>query len=217
MKDLLTEIKRFIQFAVSEEDYEAAVDFALKHSKDRDILRLLYQHYSELPEASEQPVNCITELCAKQGVRLLLVITPRESHYYLFSNEQAVWLGLVDMEIDQEVLDFFNIENQEGLRQIVVRIQNVDLQAAKTTIKHCPVCGVQEGEYHLLGCVVEVCPWCDGHVSQCNCRFDMIGVEEITSEEELDQFEELLEKKGRIPFQRDHRPGYPGTSKGLDV
>lgn len=73
-----------------------------------------------------------------------------------------------------------------------------------------------EGEEHLLGCVVEVCPWCEGQLNSCNCRFEQLEVDELLDEEQLEKFEDLLNAKGRVPFVKGHKPAYPGTSDGLD-
>jgi hypothetical protein len=51
-----------------------------------------------------------------------------------------------------------------------------------------------------LGCPVEVCPWCEGQLTNCNCRFTQVGVDRFTADCQLDNFIEALEAKGRIPF-----------------
>ncbi|MEN8257792.1 MAG: hypothetical protein ABFS09_08020, partial [Thermodesulfobacteriota bacterium] len=68
----------------------------------------------------------------------------------------------------------------------------------------------REGELHEFGCPVEVCPWCDGQLTSCDCRFKQLGVSEISAERQLDQFQQLAKKKGRIPFDAaSQRPAYP--------
>lgn len=78
-----------------------------------------------------------------------------------------------------------------------------------TGSKFCPVCSAAEGEYHLLGCPVEICPWCDGQLSRCSCRFAQLGVDMLEDEKELEELERLLKEKGRIPYAREQRPSYP--------
>lgn len=219
MDELLVEIKQFIQFGVKKEDYDQAVEFAEKCVGDAGIMRVLYRYYSELPEATEQPVVRIETLFCRQGVTLYLVMSPVQSHFYLLSTDHVLWLGLSDQEIERDVLNYFDLDSQKSLQNRVAEVQseNTTVDGSSALRSVCPACGVAEGDVHLLGCVVEVCPWCDGQLYQCNCRFDQLGVKEITTEEELDQLEELLDAKGRIPFTEDHGPAYPGTSEGLDI
>lgn len=220
MDKLLSEIKQFIRFGVKREEIDQAVEFAENCVGDASLMRVLYRHYSELPEAIEQPIVRIETLFCRQGVTLYLVMSPVESHFYLLSTDHVLWLGLSDQEVDRDVLNYFNLDSQKSLQNRVAEVQagSTSGDEIKGVIRGvCPACGVVEGEVHLLGCVVEVCPWCDGQLSQCNCRFDQLGVKEITTEEELDRFEEILDAKGRIPFTNDHKPAYPGTSKGLDL
>ncbi|PIE35201.1 hypothetical protein CSA56_05145 [candidate division KSB3 bacterium] len=75
---------------------------------------------------------------------------------------------------------------------------------------------MEEGEYHLLGCVIEICPWCDSQLHSCNCRFEKLETEEIESEEQLKNLLDLLEEKGRIAYSANESLAYPGTSDGLD-
>ncbi len=41
-------------------------------------------------------------------------------------------------------------------------------------------------------------------------------VDTVDNEEQLERFLEVLMAKGRIPFQQEQAPYYPGTSGGLD-
>jgi hypothetical protein len=63
---------------------------------------------------------------------------------------------------------------------------------------------------------VEICPWCDGQLSRCNCRFEQLAVEEIDSEQQLETLTELLLDKGRVPFRRHHAPYYPGAGQNQE-
>jgi hypothetical protein len=67
------------------------------------------------------------------------------------------------------------------------------------------------GEYHLLGCPVEICPWCDGQLSRCGCRFEQLGVDVLEDEEDLEELERILEEKGRIPYSEEQYPSYPSA------
>ena len=76
----------------------------------------------------------------------------------------------------------------------------------------CPVCSAAVGEDHTFGCPVEVCPWCGGQLTSCNCRFTILDKEHISSEKDLKTLEEKLIEKGRIAYDPvDQRPAYPGS------
>jgi hypothetical protein len=72
----------------------------------------------------------------------------------------------------------------------------------------CPACYAVTGEVHELGCPVELCPWCGGQLIHCACRYDQLGLDAISSEEELLQFEVILEERGRIPYSPEQRPSF---------
>jgi hypothetical protein len=36
--------------------------------------------------------------------------------------------------------------------------------------ERCPACGAKAGDYHVLGCDVEQCPYCGGQLISCDCR-----------------------------------------------
>jgi len=73
----------------------------------------------------------------------------------------------------------------------------------------CPVCAVGVGEYHTLGCPVEVCPWCEGQLTYCNCRFEQLDLEQLDDEADIERLLEKLEATGRIAFDSAQRPAYP--------
>jgi hypothetical protein len=72
------------------------------------------------------------------------------------------------------------------------------------------------GDYHILGCPVEVCPWCEGQLSRCGCRFEQLGLEALEDEEELEELERLLEEKGRVPYAAWQCPSYPSDKDEED-
>jgi hypothetical protein len=134
------------------------------------------------------------------------------------SADQVLLLGEYRQEVDTEVLAFFGFESQEAFLKVCPVVGDlVEYAAVKGKEKEiCPVCGVPEGKYHLLGCTVEICPWCEGQLSHCNCRFEQLDTDDIEDVEQLEAFLGMLEAKGRIPYQKSHAPAYPGTSGGLD-
>jgi hypothetical protein len=62
----------------------------------------------------------------------------------------------------------------------------------------CGDCGVKEGQLHVLGCDMEVCPFCGGQLLCCLCCMGCgcVSPEGFTDE----QIKKLLNDKGRIPF-----------------
>jgi hypothetical protein len=116
------------------------------------------------------------------------------------------------------VLSFLGLASQEEFTQVCLPVKDLEEYAVtgKAEKAICPVCGVPEGESHLLGCTVEICPWCEGQLSYCNCRFEQLNTEAIEDEQQLETFLDMLTAKGRIPYKKSQAPAYPGTSGGLD-
>ena len=218
MENRLEEIRLHIKFAVPENDQPRAVLFAELHKKDRLILALLREYYSTLPEAREEGIVRIATLMSHQGVFLLVAVTAGNSYLYAASGTEVVFLAEYGGEVDEQVFAHFDFASQEAFLEKCIPVDELEdyKELSNTGLSVCSACGVSEGEFHLLGCSVEVCPWCDGQLSNCNCRFEQLGVEELESEEQLSEFNDLLAAKGRIPFAGDQSPSYPGAGDGLD-
>lgn len=218
-RQLIEEIKLFIQFSVPEKDLHAAVAVVERYQNNNFALRLLREYYSNLPEAREEAVVKIDRLINRQGVYLLVVTTPSFSYVYAVTAEHVLLLGEYLQPVDTEVLSFLGLETQEEFRKLCLPVSELQEYAASTASQQtsCPVCGVPEGENHLLGCTVEICPWCKGQLSYCNCRFEQLHTAVIDDEQQLETFFEMLIEKGRIPYQKSQAPAYPGTSNGLDA
>jgi hypothetical protein len=215
MHQIIEEIKLFIQYAVPEKDIPSAVALIDRHRDNALMLRLFREYYLALPEAREEAVVKVAKLIDRQGVHLFVVSTARYSYLYAVSPDHVLLLGEYCKEVDQEVLTFFGFKSQEEFLKICPAVDELkEYFMAEKEI--CPVCGVPEGENHFLGCTVEVCPWCEGQLSYCNCRFEQLAINVIEDEQQLEKLNDLLEAKGRIPFQKIHAPAYPGTSGGLD-
>ncbi len=219
MHQLIDEIKLFIQYSVPEKEINQAVALVDRCRNNGFIIRLFREYYSSLPEAREEAVIQIAKLIDQQGVHLFVVSTVSFSYLYAVSADQCLLLGEYRQEVDIEVLSFFGFQSQEEFLEICLPAE--DLVEYPATLgkerEICPVCGVPEGECHLLGCTVEICPWCEGQLSYCNCRFEQLDTDDIKDEGELETFIDMLTAKGRVPYQKSQAPAYPGTSGGLDA
>lgn len=215
---LIKEIELFIQYGVPDNEIKDAVALVHRYSNNAFVIRLLREHYSSLPEAREEAVRRIARLIDRQGIHLFVVSTADFSYLYAVSAEQILFLGEYQKEVDPEVLSFFGFQSQEEFLKVCPVAENmVEYPAEKGIEKElCPACGVADGKFHLLGCTVEICPWCEGQLSYCNCRFEQLKTDEIEDEEQVEKFKGMLEAKGRIPYQKNQAPAYPGTSGGLD-
>lgn len=218
LRQLVDEVRLFMKYAVSAVQMGAAEAVVNKYRHNERILRLLREYYFSLPDAREEPVLRIAKLVQQQGVSLLVVTTSSVSYLYIESAQQVVWLGEYRGELELEVLEFFGFASQEDFLKICLPVMELEECSPSSAgePQTCPACGVGTGEFHLLGCAVEICPWCEGQLSKCNCRFEQLEVDAIDQEEQLEDFVDLLTAKGRIPFEQNQVPFYPGTSRGLD-
>jgi len=212
---LIDEINLLIKYAVPEDEQQDALYLVKKYKQDRPILLLLLEYYSTLPEAREEGVDRVVTLVTKQGVSLFVVITKSDPYLYVVSGENVVFLGVYGCEVDSQILSHFGYGSQTDFLKKCPPVGELEeYKAGKGKKTHaCPACGAVEGEHHFLGCAVEICPWCDGQLSNCNCRFEQLGLDEIENEEQLDDFYDLLREKGRIAFEKDQTPLYPGAGK----
>ena len=214
----LAEIKTFISFAMEASEQAKALQVVERYEDDPLMRRLFHAHYSALPDALEEPVLKVYQLAFKHGVHCFLLEVKSCSFVYLVSVDEVLCAGSRVEDFSDELIAFIDLGDKEKLAQLFRDSSNFPEyspeQAGETPV--CPICGVSVGEVHVLGCIAEICPWCDSQLSNCNCRFDKMGIEEFTREEHLEAFEELLEEAGRIPFSADEKIGYPGMSEGLD-
>ncbi len=215
--EMVKEIELLITYGVQDDERQQALGFLAKIRRNRVALMVLKDFYSSLPGAEEEPVIGLALLDSGKGV-FLLGVDGLHHHYLYFATEEKVGcLGFYEEGIeDQEVLSYFGFaSNEEFKKRYPDPKKLTDFGTAEVTERVvCPVCFVEEGEIHQLGCVVEVCPWCDEQLSRCNCRFDKMELEELQTEEDLAEFEELLETKGRIVFAKEQVPAYPSDSDG---
>lgn len=211
-------IAQFIEYSVGEEDRAQALFFLEKHNDNPVILTLLKEFYSNLPEGLEEPVTGIGNIRCRQGAYLLAVSTTDRQYLYYVDSKRAMYLCPLGQMIDQnDILEYFDYQNGEELvrecREAVE--EEVSFSLDEPISSGCPACFVEHGELHEFGCLVEVCPWCDGQLVKCNCRFDHLGLDEIVDEEQLLSFFELLSEKGRIPYKKKDSVSYPSDSRGI--
>ncbi len=214
---LIEEIELFIDYGVGQPEQEAAKALVKKYQGNPRALAVLLEFYKVLPEAREEAVIRISYIDSLQGVTLLAVSTDQRSYGAVVSESAAHILGEYDRDpVPEEILSYFGHSDSEGFFTSYGPVADLPDFRASDSKPVCPVCEVAAGEYHLLGCPVEVCPWCEGQLSRCNCRFEKMEVECMETDEQIEAFMALLEEKGRIAYAPEQKPGYPGTSKGLD-
>ncbi len=219
-KEHLNTIKEYLPFAVVQEERKEAEKLLNKYSNNEIILRLLYEYYTNLPDTCEEAVIQVSELNSKYDVHLFVLICKKHSWLYLINTDTVLLIGTYRGDREDmygELIEFFGYSSQKEFLKNCPSVEELEEYPAEEERGRCPACGAGEGEVHLIGCVVEICPWCNGQLHSCNCRFEKLGVDEIEDEEQLEDFVELLEEKGRIVYQQSHSPAYPGTSCGLDT
>ena len=214
------EIANLIHYSVEERDRQQALSFLRRHKKEPIILTLLREFYSALPEGVEEPVIKVGYVRCKQGVCLLAVSTIEHKYLYFAAPDRATYMSRLGEVLDKpDILGFFDYEDGEQLAGECLALQEEDAEAGvghDHGVGGCPVCFTEPGKLHEFGCPVEVCPWCDGQVTNCNCRFDKLGLDEIVDEEQLAGFLELLSDKGRIPYKKEQSVSYPADSRGVN-
>ena len=210
-------IEVLVKYAVSDDEYDEALRVVKKFSDSPVASRILKHYYSELPDAREEMVCDLRVIAEKQGVFLFGLNTTGRKLLYLSSLEETVLVGEWDEGLrDKEMLDYFGYKSEKDFqKKLPENFENLKTEhELSKTSSSCVVCGVLEGEMHVFGCPVEQCPWCDGQLNRCNCRFDQLGIDEMVDEEQLERFEELLKEKGRIPFSSEQGLSYP--TAGMD-
>ncbi|MGI6637874.1 MAG: hypothetical protein ACOX4Z_02255 [Desulfobulbus sp.] len=209
LDELIAGIRAAMDYAVPEEKRAEAEDLLYIYRDDRLALILLHEFYHFLPDAGEGWVRDIQQLNCRQGIFLLALVTAQHRYVYLASDEGVEFHGkLGDDYIATELLDFFAYENVQDFIERSRGDEVTNYEPLQLNVDICPVCRAVTGEYHALGCVVELCPWCGGQLVHCSCRHDQLGVDSIDSEAQLVKFEVLLEARGRIPYAPEQRPSF---------
>lgn len=214
---LVSEIELFIEYGVVEEQKSQAKELLQKYLDNPIALAALLEFYKVLPEAREEAVNRIGRIDSLQGVTLLALSTANHTYTVVVTEGEAHILGeFAKDETPREILNYFAHSSHEEFIKSCGSINELKEFGVKEKVAACPACGVVVGEFHLLGCPVEICPWCDGQLCKCNCRFEKLDVESLDDDEQVEEFQDLLDSKGRVPYDSEQKPAYPGTSDGLD-
>ena len=203
-------IMEAMEYAVTENDRAAAEDLLDIYRDDRIGLAVLSEFYNYLPEAREAWVREIRLVQRHRGIFLLAAVTAEESYFYLVSSEGIEFHGnLSSGYLADELLDFFGYESASVFQQSCSNVTALPIyEPLQLEEEICPACHAETGEYHELGCPVEVCPWCGGQLISCDCRYEKLGLDSLESDADLVQFEAILEDQGRIPYSREQRPSF---------
>ncbi len=210
-------IEELVRYAVPAEECEAALVLVRRCQTSRLATAVLRSYYQELPEGREERAVDMRLVGEQEGMSLVGLATAAHRYLYLYSSGDVVYLGPFERGIDDaSVRTLFGYQTADEFHTRVPAF--TDLPSLLDTpvdpaVSVCVACGVAVGALHAFGCPVELCPWCQGQLRHCNCRFDQLGVDTIDSDEQLDRFAALLDRKGRIPFSREQNPSYPSAGQ----
>lgn len=214
-KELIDEIKLFIEYGVRSDEKASAIKVLENYRQNTLALYILRDFYSRLPGDREEALKKVSKIVSRMGFFLVSACTAAHEYLYFYNGENVLYIGEKKDGIGEtEVLNFFGFANDDEFFKHHEK-EGSDIKEMSLASKvFCPACAVASGEFHHLGCPVEICPWCDGQLNYCNCRFEKLGVDEIEDENDLDRLEILLNEKGRIRFSADHAPAYPSGGSG---
>ena len=204
-------LRLLMEYAVREAQWQTAWELVERYASDNLALNRLENFYSYLPDGRDDAVTGLFLVSRRHGTSLLCAATLHDQYLYLVSADEAEYLGRLEEGIwDAEILDFFGYQDRQAFLKACASTDQIEeYRPFFLEDELCPVCSVSSGDHHTFGCPVELCPWCGGQLVACNCRFTQLGIEELDSERQLDDFLELLESQGRIPYDaKEHRPGY---------
>ena len=200
-----------MDYAVDPEDLEDAIKLLEKYASDYIALNIFHEFYSYLPVAENDYIRVIRQLDHREGTFLTAVSTTIDTYLYIANHEGAIFLGSAKEGIwDEEALDFLQLTREKALLKYQ-KIEDFPLYVPTHINKGlCKICSVKDGELHRFGCPIEICPWCQGQLANCNCRFSKAGKKELKTNAQLDKFLKIVEEKGRIPFStQDQSLSFP--------
>ena len=205
------ELPILIKYGVPAAKQAEALKMVEYFSHDPLVINICHEFYSHLPEAEDDCIKELYLLEQRDSMQLFLIKTILQSYFYLVNRDKAELVGSLPQGPNKNVLDFFGFGSKEDFNKKFGDFSK--LKAHSTNFigqESCPSCFCPDGTHHVFGCPIEVCPWCDGQLTNCNCRFDQLKVEEINTPLQLETFLQLLNKKGRIPYDAaQHCPSYP--------
>ena len=216
LAELSREISLLIEYGAPEDEIAALGEVLEKYAADLISLNLFHHFYSYLPEAREDGITRISRVATRQGAFLLCVTTLFDNYLYLATHESAALIGpLIEGLIDQDLLDFFGWQDSEHFKRKTAEPAKLpEHLPVNESQNFCPICGTGDGEFHAFGCPVEVCPWCEGQLTTCECRFIKTGRNNFSQDSHLQELLDLLEAKGRVPFSaEEHRPSFMSEEK----
>ncbi len=201
--DLYRELGTLIEWGAPADERKEAAAVAERYRDDPVALHLLTAFYSFLPADREEAVLGIGFVRRKEGFFLLAAQTAASRYLYLVSAADAIYLGREEEGIwDADVLEFFGWpDNAASKKALAALAPYPDYRPAARDPNLCPVCFVGPGETHILGCPVEICPWCGGQLTHCDCRFQKLGRQRLDRDAHIEALAAALEQKGRIPFE----------------
>lgn len=211
LADQKNAVRTLMDYAVPEGLRAEALALLDKHGADIIALNIFHSFYSFLPEGEDDAIKTLRLLFRRQGAFLLCANTGLSDYLYFATSENAMFLGpLAEGVADPEVLEFLQVDDQETfIKRYGNAAEFPEYSPAYLDKELCPICLVANGELHVFGCPVEVCPWCNGQLSRCDCRFSRLGRSRLESEKLIDDLLALATEKGRVPFDAaKHRPAY---------
>lgn len=218
LRERSQEIALLMQYAVPEAERTAARRLLEKYGDDAVALSVFHHFYSFLPEGLDDAISILRRLARRESKFLLCATTSQGDYLYVADGEAAVFLGPLAKGAPAEVLDFFGVAGPGAFPKAHQVLDRFPVHVPPHLDRSlCPVCHAAEGEFHTLGCPVEICPWCGGQLTSCPCRFSQLGIHEMDKETQIDDLLELLYAKGRIPFNAEEQaPAYPTSPVDLD-
>lgn len=207
-----------MKYAVPAEHTTKAKQLLDRYQDDTVATNLLHAFYSYLPEGLDDAIHELRLLSRRQGAFLLAATTVHSTYFYISTADKAEFLGDKKNGIwDKEIRDFFELGSREAFLKRTATITDFpEYRPTNQNEELCPACAAADGEEHVLGCPVEICPWCEGQLTNCHCRFEQLDRDHLLGDHELSALEEKLKTKGRIPYDSTkHRPSYPSTGEKI--